>query len=505
MELIRHATAWISNVKRSGKSPDTQPVAAAGICPQEILCEIYHKYQQYLTAKRLIDFEDMTVYCYDLFSQRKDILWQWQEQYQYILVDEFQDIDAQQFQTLQLLADRYRNLFIVGDDDQSIYGFRGACPDYMQEFKKIYPEAVQINLCVNYRCRAPIVAAAKSVIAHNKNRYEKDIVAAQTGYGMQTACVVVKEFESTEKQNQFLAEQILKHSKQGKFSDIAVLVRTNTGAQDFLQTFLQYKIPFTIKEHFLNPFEHWIAQDILAYIHLAMGSRERKYFFRIINRPVRYLSREAFADTVVDFERAKAFYAEKSALKDRVEQLEDDILILSKFSPFAAVNYIRKAIGYEDYIRQYADEKKQDKASLYEILDEISQSTKTCRTFPEWFEYIKAYTEQLQNKKPDNAGGGSGGNSMDSVTVSTMHASKGLEYKKVFLVGLNEGNVPYHKAVLEKELEEERRMFYVAMTRAKEELHLYFPRERAGKAQKISRFLQEIDRSSAVWELIEDK
>lgn len=123
------------------------------------------------------------------------------------------------------------------------------------------------------------MAAAKSVIAYNKNRYEKDIVAAQTGYGMQTACVVVKEFESTEKQNQFLAEQILKHSKQGKFSDIAVLVRTNTGAQDFLQTFLQYKIPFTIKEHFLNPFEHWIAQDILAYIHLAMGSRERKYFF----------------------------------------------------------------------------------------------------------------------------------------------------------------------------------------------------------------------------------
>ena len=128
----------------------------------------------------------LTVYCYELFSQRKDILRQWQEQYQYILVDEFQDIDAQQFQTLQLLADRYRNLFIVGDDDQSIYGFRGACPDYMQEFKKIYPEAVQINLCVNYRCRAPIVAAAKSVIAHNKNRYEKDIVAAQTGYGMQT-------------------------------------------------------------------------------------------------------------------------------------------------------------------------------------------------------------------------------------------------------------------------------------------------------------------------------
>ena len=113
MELIRHATAWISNVKRSGKSPDTQPVAAAGICPQEILCEIYHKYQQYLTAKRLIDFEDMTVYCYDLFSQRKDILWQWQEQYQYILVDEFQDIDAQQFQTLQLLADRYRNLLLL--------------------------------------------------------------------------------------------------------------------------------------------------------------------------------------------------------------------------------------------------------------------------------------------------------------------------------------------------------------------------------------------------------
>ena len=169
-------------------------------------------------------------------------------------MDEFQDIDAQQFQTLQLLADRYRNLFIVGDDDQSIYGFRGACPDYMQEFKKIYPEAVQINLCVNYRVQAPS-KVAKPGLHRIKTVMKKILWRAQT-----TECrprgVVVKEFESTEKQNQFLAEQILKHSKQGKFSDIAVLVRTNTGIQDFLQTFLQYKIPFTIKEHFLNPFEH---------------------------------------------------------------------------------------------------------------------------------------------------------------------------------------------------------------------------------------------------------
>lgn len=484
-ELVNNMIDLIGNVKRSGKAPSELQNIYQGVCSNEVFLDVYKKYQKYLDEKRYIDFEDMTLFCYELFLQRKDILKQWQERYTYVLVDEFQDIDLFQFKTLQFLVSKYRNLFIVGDDDQSIYGFRGACPDFMQDFQKIYPEAVRIDLSVNYRCCAGIVSTAKSVIAHNKNRFQKNIISAVAGEAEQA--VDIKEFESKEQQDIYLAKKILQLSKKSSYSDTAILLRTNTGGQELIQLLLQYKIPFIMKERFLNPFEHWIAQDILAYVHMAMGSRERKYLLRIINRPVRYISRDAFPDAVVDFDKAKAYYIQKSNIYGQIEQLESDIRFLTGISPFAAVNYIKKAMGYENYIKQYAKEKKYDVQNLLNILEQILQSTKKYMEYSEWLNYIDSYTEQsneIHNIKKDDV--------KDGVHIHTIHGAKGLEYENVFIPDLMEGNIPYHKAVLEREIEEERRLFYVAMTRAKNNLFLYYTTGEKNEKKVPSRFLSEI-------------
>lgn len=508
-ELVGTIIALIGRFKSSGVQPQQEEALCQEVCPPEVFRDIYRRYQKYLETKRYLDFEDMLIYCYELLAARKDILEQWQEKYPYILIDEFQDIDKVQFQTIQLIAEKYRNLFIVGDDDQSIYGFRGACPDYMQEFQKIYPEAVRIDLNVNYRCAPEIVNAAKSLIAHNKNRFEKDItaagalavenaetVAAHKAVGfkkeLSPQTVIIKEFQDTETENTELAEKIKGLSANGRYRDTAVLVRTNAGAALLIQAFVQKNIPFIVKEQIHNPFEHWAAQDMIAYVMLAMGNRERKTFFRILNRPVRYLSREAFPDSVVDFGRLRTFYAEKSRLCEKVDELQADIAYLSRMRPFAAVNYIRKGIGYEDYLKEYAREKNADVQELLRLLDELQESTRHCADFAEWLSYIETYSEKLNSQKTQEKSTGKDSET-DGVQICTMHGAKGLEYENVFLVDVNEGNIPYHKAVLECEVEEERRMFYVAMTRAKKRLFLYFADKKCSKELKPSRFLGEID------------
>lgn len=501
-EFVKNVLALIGRLKISGIQPDDDSVLHGELCPSEVFRDIYRRYQKYLTARRYLDFEDMLVYCYELLSARKDILEQWQEQFQYILIDEFQDICRIQFDIIVLLAKKYRNLFIVGDDDQSIYGFRGACPDYMQEFERIYPDAVRIDLCMNYRSAPEIVHAAKSLIEHNKNRFQKDITAyeredlssaAVYGEHLGQEKVLIKEFENTDMENAFIAEKLLEeYEMYHTYHRMAVLVRTNAGAVLLTQHLVSKNIPFIIKEQINNPFEHWIAQDIMAYIMLAMGNRERKTFFRILNKPLRYLGREAFPDSTVDFERLRSYYAEKSWLAKKVDKLQADIAFLSKMRPFAAVNYIRKGIGYDAYLKEYAKEQKADLQEFINRLEEIHQSTRDFFDFAAWFQYIEEYSEKLKEGKQE-------GQSMeknqktDGVWICTMHSAKGLEYDTVFILDVNEGIIPYHKAILDSEIEEERRMFYVAMTRAKKHLYLCCVGERYHKKLEKSRFLKEID------------
>lgn len=476
------------------------------LCSNEVFREMFQKYQRTLEQKRLIDFDDMLLYCYELLEQREDIRQIWQKQFPYILIDEFQDISRVQYDVVRLLAEPRRNVFIVGDDDQSIYGFRGAKPEMMKQFLKDFPEAKQCTLDINYRSAAPIVEAAQRVISQNKNRLSKKIRAAKQGQtvvrkerGKQVLwadAVEIQEFLQPAQQNEQIRVKLLEYRNQGiPYHEMAVLFRTNTQARALSSKLMEFNIPFTMKERLPNLYEHWIVQDVFTYVRVAKGSRERGQVLRIINRPKRYVHRNAFTEPYVDIEELKKFYEDKEWMVDRLEQLQYDLSMLAQMRPYAAVNFIRRGIGYDEYIREYAEYRGIRADDMYEILDELQEEAREQESFEAWYAHMENYKEELKEQMQKSHELQRGGSTEDSVMLMTMHGAKGLEFECVFIPDANEGITPHSKSVLNADMEEERRMFYVAMTRAKSHLHIYYLKERFHKEVDVSRFVEEILRS----------
>ena len=453
-------------------------------CAKDVFVYIYKEYNKRLRKYNVIDFDDMLIYCYELFSQRADILARWQRQFSYILIDEFQDINRVQYEIVKMLAKPENNLFIVGDDDQSIYGFRGAKPELMLGFEEVYPNARRIILDVNYRSCSCIVETAGKVIVNNKRRFEKTISAVRE----RGDAVQIVEFENLDLENKKIIEQIQKKREEGiPLEEMAVLFRTKTQPRALIGKLMEYNIPFSMKEMLPNIFHHWIARDLFSYIKIGMGHREREYFLRVYNRPKRYIHRSVFDSPTVDFEMLYTYYEDKSWMTERIEQFEYDIEQIGKMTPYAAITYIRKGIGYEEYLKEYADSHRIKIEDLLETLEEIHESSRDFSTFGEWFSYIDEFEKELEEQRKNQAG-----KVQEGIALMTMHGSKGLEFQVVFIIDVNEEITPHKKAVVEEDIEEERRMFYVGMTRAKQYLYLYFVKERYNKEMFMSRFIEEI-------------
>lgn len=454
----------------------------SGVCGEDIFRKIYKEYEARLRKSRLIDFDDMLLYTYELFDQRKDILASWQKKFKYILIDEFQDINRIQYEIMKMLAYPQNNMFIVGDDDQSIYRFRGSRPEIMLNFEKDFPGAKRILLDVNYRCGKYIVETSKNLISHNKERFDKTITAVSE------SCEPVSyiTFENRRDENMYLIKDIKELVGNGRcFKEFAVLFRTNIQARSLIEQLMSYNIPFKIRDAVPNIYEHWIANDIFTYQRLAMGSHERKDFLQIMNRPKRYISRDSLRHECVEFAAWKKEFETQPWIAERIEKLECDLKLISQMSPYASVNYIRRGIGYDEFLKEYAKYKSINEEELSDMLDEIQESAAAYKTFAEWHEHIKKYTSEVKNHAKSHE------EETDAVTLSTFHSSKGLEYRNVYLIDVNEGIVPYKKAILEKDIEEERRLFYVGMTRAKEKLSIYSVRSVNDKSTSVSRFVEE--------------
>lgn len=456
----------------------------AKTCSDETFRHIYTGYQKKQKRSRKLDFDDMLVWTYELLAERADILEGWQKKYRFILIDEFQDINQVQYDTICLLAKPENNLFIVGDDDQSIYRFRGSKPEIMLNFSKDYPKTKEILLDWNYRSAKNIVEMASQVIASNTKRFPKKIQASHPiGEKIEIKC-----YPTPFEESKAILQQIKDYLEKGYFySDMAVLFRTNTNARFLAEQFMEYQIPFYMKEVIPNIFEHWIAKDILTYIRIGMGSRERGDFLQIINRPNRYISRDCLDDPVFSFDRLETFYQEKRWMLERIQKLEEDISFLRDLSPYAAITYIRKGIGYDEYIKEYTEYRHINAQEFYHLIDEIQESAEGYFTYEEWFAHMEAYKKELERQVQE----AKSAQESDRIEMATLHGSKGLEYKIVFIIDAVEGVIPHHKAVLEEDIEEERRMFYVGMTRAKERLHIYATKERYHKPVAVSRFLGE--------------
>ena len=452
-------------------------------CPGDTFRRIYEKYQNGLVKRRLIDFDDMLVYCYELLEQRPDIRKMWQQRFPFILIDEFQDINKIQYEIVKMLAGETKNLFIVGDDDQSIYKFRGARPELMLNFQKDFENTRQVILNRNYRCGEEIVQVAEDIISYNTKRFEKKMQAREDAASM----VEVRTFKDHYEENKHIIYTIKEEmAKKTPLSQIAILYRTNQGPRQLIAALMAYNIPFYMQDAVPNLFDHWISKNIIDYMHLAMGDRKRSTFLRVMNRPKRYISREYLTESQVSFDDLLEKVKDKPWLYEYVEDFKEDLRIMKNMTPLMAINYIRKSVGYNAYLAEYARFRKIQEEEFTQVLEELQESAKGYDTYEAWFDHIKEYTEELNRQPKENQ------KEKEGVVVSTMHSTKGLEFERVFLPDVNEDVIPHKKSMKEEDVEEERRLFYVGVTRAKKYLHILSVKKLYNKDSRPSRFVEEL-------------
>lgn len=492
-EMVTGIISEISRVKSNRLCIDTYEAVS---CPAATFRLIYKKYENMLISRRMIDYDDMIIMCYELLSKRADYRKAWQDKYKYILVDEFQDINKAQYDTIKLIAGKQANLFVVGDDDQSIYAFRGSKPDIMLGLSTEYRDIVQMYLNTNYRCSSEIVAGARSLIEYNKVRFAKDIRSC----GMCSGRIKVCKMADIEEEALYLSKEVRELIADGiKLEEIAVISRTNIISNIYYTRLNSDGVACRTLTAVHNIYDSWLMQDIAAYMRLSQGMYDKENAVRIINKPSRYIKR-ALITQPFNFEHLRKCYDGDEGLIKIINDMQFDIKMLSHMSPYAAVNYILKGIGYEDYINEEIIRKRLNKEEVYAKLTEIKTLSRKYMDIKQWLKYIDEQAEKTEqeNKSDKRQGNQKNSDEKDSagaVNIYTMHSCKGLEFKAVFIMDVCEGIIPYNKAVLDNEIEEERRLMYVAMTRAKEKLYLVYPIKRYGHDTAASRFISEIDKA----------
>lgn len=454
---------------------------------QDEFAEVFRSYEHQKKELKKFDFDDMLVQCYALFRKKPEILQGWQKRFQYILIDEFQDINRVQYEVIRMLAAPRYNLFVVGDDDQSIYGFRGAKPELMLYMKQEFPSLRTISLTVNYRSTEFITGAAARVILHNDTRFYKRVQSFR-GRGQN---VHVQEVLDEQEEAQYVTEEIQKKLDQGiKPGEIAVLFRAAVQARMISEILSEHRIPFEMRDYVTNFYRHFIVKDMMAYLQLAAGKRDRSLFLTICNRPLRYLARNSMENRQVNFEDLRKFYCDKDWMLDIIDQFDVDVRMMKNMAPYAAIQYIRKKIGYDDFLKEYAEKHQISWKQLMDVMAELEERSKNFKSYDEWEIHIAKYTQELEEQQAKARK--IKGERENKVQMMTIHSAKGLEFEDVFVIHANEGEIPHQKAEKKDEIEEERRLFYVALTRAKNNLCISYITQKNGNSIKPSRFVEEL-------------
>lgn len=454
---------------------------------QDEFAEVFRSYEHQKKELKKFDFDDMLVQCYALFRKKPEILQGWQKRFQYILIDEFQDINRVQYEVIRMLAAPRYNLFVVGDDDQSIYGFRGAKPELMLYMKQEFPSLRTISLTVNYRSTEFITGAAARVILHNDTRFYKRVQSFR-GRGQN---VHVQEVLDEQEEAQYVTEEIQKKLDQGiKPGEIAVLFRAAVQARMISEILSEHRIPFEMRDYVTNFYRHFIVKDMMAYLQLATGKRDRSLFLTICNRPLRYLARNSMENRQVNFEDLRKFYCDKDWMLDIIDQFDVDVRMMKNMAPYAAIQYIRKKIGYDDFLKEYAEKHQISWKQLMDVMAELEERSKNFKSYDEWEIHIAKYTQELEEQQAKARK--IKGERENKVQLMTIHSAKGLEFEDVFVIHVNEGEIPHQKAEKKDEIEEERRLFYVALTRAKNNLCISYITQKNGNSIKPSRFVEEL-------------
>lgn len=449
----------LSFYKNTGREREEK--AGQNQAEQMQLHELRQAYEQCCRKRWLLDFDDILIYCYRLLTEDSGLRDRWENRFRYILIDEFQDINDVQYQIIKLLSANYENLFVVGDDDQAIYSFRGADPSYMHRFLEDYPKSRQVNLNINYRCGDRILALASRSIAHNKYRFEKEIKAGNSGENR----VIATCFQNRAEELSFLTEEILTHLNEGL---TAILVRTNRMAEQVSEACFRRQIPYQMREKKQDFYAQKCVVEVLSVIRFVAEGRNRSDFMAFMNKPVRYINREMLQKETVDLWALLEEYREDPEQYRIIQKLQQDLAMVEMLDPFGAISYIRKVMQYDCCLSPGETGEKEK-----EILDELLERCREFHSHTAFLSHIAAYRSKLEqesNRKQPEADQGNA--KQNPVRIMTYHGSKGLEFDTVFLPFLNSGDVPHGRNLSTMELEEERRLFYVAVTRAKKSLYL---------------------------------
>lgn len=481
-ELSQNIINDIGNIK--GNMLNAQEYEPS-CCKKEDFIKVYNAYNLELKKDGKMDFDDILRECYLLLCENQTILEQWRELYKYILIDEFQDINRIQMNIIELLASPLNNIFVVGDDDQSIYGFCGARPEIMIEFKDYYPEAELIVLNVNYRSTQSIINVAGRVIENNKTRLDK-CAHANNDKDFQPD---IRKFRNQVEELKFVVSKIKEYENQGiSLSEMVILVRNNSQIQEISSFLKNRKIEAESGKHRSNIYNGMVAKDILSYVRGALkfdGTYFNEDLIYVLNKPQRYISRQVVLSVNMNISAVRRIYS-----KNNIDSFLFHIEMIRKLPPQAALSYIRKGAGYEEYLRLYAIENNIPMSGLLKQLEQLVQECSKFNTLEQWINSI----DSAQNSEGQNFGkksSGEGGTN-NRINIMTMHGSKGLEFKAVFIVDANQGIIPTSKALRERDFEEERRLFYVAITRAIDYLNIYAVEERLGCPIEVSMFVEEM-------------
>lgn len=496
----KSALSFISHCKDSLISPN-EALSESGSDPRKkLLCEIYKEYQSQLVSSNAMDFDDMIANTVNLFSSNPDILDFYSGRFKYVMVDEYQDTNFAQYKLISLISSKHKNLCVVGDDDQSIYRFRGATIENILNFEDEFESAKTIRLEQNYRSTGNILDAANNVIAHNRARKGKNL---WTNAGTGEKITVHTCFDDRS-EAEYVTDEILNNAKRGDlFSDNAVLYRMNAQSAPVEQRFIRSGIAYTIigSRKF---FERKEIKDILAYLSVINNHKDSVRLRRIINVPKRGigLATVASAAEIAETTNSSLFDIFKHAqeyagISRAAQKLSDFCEMIDNFAACAenlsnaelAVKVIEET-GYRDSLLSDPDDNSSERIqNLEELVNTIRQFDEEHpgASLSDYLEDISLLTD-TDNMESDS----------NKVVLMTIHSAKGLEFKNVFLIGMEEGIFPGNMSIAcgESEIEEERRLAYVAITRAKKKLVITHTTQRymfASTSRNLpSRFLSEI-------------
>ena len=495
----RAVIAEISNAKNEMLTPEMYRARTNGEFRKEKIADIYDLYQKRLKENNAIDFDDIINYTIEILQENEDIREYYCDKFKYVLVDEYQDTNKSQFTLVTILASKYKNITVVGDNDQGIYSFRGADISNILNFEKDFPGTKIIKLEQNYRCTGNILKAANSVISNNEVKYKKELWTQNEEGNLPKVYQAEDEYDEA----RYIVEQIehLKREEYYKYNDFAVLYRMNTQSRAIEDILRRENIPYKIIGG-LKFYERKEIKDIIAYLRLIQNTNDNLSLRRIINEPKRGIGKTSLdkIETISNetgipmyeiIKRANEFGLNRVFLNSRefINVIEE---LRNKKDDMNISDLIKEILRKSGYTKALEDENTIEAENRIENLDEFLtvaiefEEEEAENGLSQFLEGI-TLSSDIDDLDED----------ADYVTLMTLHSAKGLEFPVVFLVGMEEGIFPGYKSISEpKELEEERRLCYVGITRAKEYLFLTCSRQRtifgSTSYNQVSRFLEEI-------------